>query len=150
MAPQPPAVATFCAPNLADEATVLEFRGSEALCRPYQFDIHLRVTGMSSREMDEPAAVGSPETLNLPGGADGDDAPFVFQGILSKVAVLVETREWALYRVSLVPRLWQLGLTRHSRVFTKMAVPDILAEVLESAELSQGSDFELRLQGDYP
>ncbi|MEM6792267.1 MAG: type VI secretion system tip protein TssI/VgrG, partial [Myxococcota bacterium] len=150
MAPHPPAVATFFAPKLADEATVLEFRGSEALCRPYQFDIHLRVTGMSSREMDEQAAVGSAATLKLRRGADGRDAPFVFQGILSKVAVLVETREWALYQVSLVPRLWQLGLTRHSRVFTKMTVPDILAEVLESADLSQGSDFELRLQGDYP
>ncbi len=145
-APSP--VATFSAPKLTDAASVLEFRGSEALGRPYRFDIHLRVSGEAARNIDEQAAIGTAATLRLQRGTER--APFAFQGVLREVAVLLETTAWALYKVSLVPRIWQLGLTRHSRVFTKMAVPDILAEVLESAGLSQGSDFEMRLQGDYP
>ncbi|MEL6209284.1 MAG: hypothetical protein AAFR44_03735, partial [Pseudomonadota bacterium] len=93
-APSP--VATFSAPKLTDTASVLEFRGSEALCRPYRFDIHLRVSGESARSIDEQAAIGSAATLRLQRGIEG--TPFAFQGVLSEVAVLLETTAWALYK----------------------------------------------------
>ena len=69
-------------------------------------------------------------------------------GILSHLDLLVQTPEWALYRASLVPALWRLGLSQHSRVFTKQSLPDIIKAVLEGAGLTS-EDYELRLAGDY-
>ena len=46
----------------------------------------------------------------------------------------------------IVPRLWQLSLTRHSRIFTKKSIPEIIGEVLGDEGVS---DFELRLSGAY-
>ena len=142
----PAPLARFVAPKLTDRASALEFRGREALGQPYRFDVHLRIVGEDIRAAGERAAVGTEATLRL---TRGDEKPFVVHGILSNVSVLLETASWALYKVSLVPRLWRLGLTRHSRAFTKMTIPDILTEVLEGSGLTAGSDFELRLQGDY-
>ncbi|MEM1030404.1 MAG: type VI secretion system tip protein TssI/VgrG [Myxococcota bacterium] len=141
-------LASFVAPSLADQLSVLEFRGEERLCRPFAFDVHLRVTGEKAHAVDDRAAIGSAATLRLQRG--DDDRPHVFQGILSRVSLLAGVADWALYRVRLVPRLWRLGLTRHSRVFTKTTVPDAIVEVLESAGLAAGADFELRLQETYP
>ena len=39
-------------------------------------------------------------------------------------------------------RLWQLGLSRHSRIFTKMRVPDIIAAILQENGITE---FERRL-----
>ncbi len=45
-------------------------------------------------------------------------------------------------RAVLVPRLWQLALGRHSRIFTKMKVPDIIKAILEENGVT---DHEFRL-----
>ena len=55
----------------------------------------------------------------------------------------------ALYSVRLVPLMWRLTQTRHSRVFVDRSVPEILAAVLASEGLGH-DDFALRLQHQYP
>ena len=46
-----------------------------------------------------------------------------FHGILAHVELLHEFEGHSLLRAVLVPRLWQLGLSKHSRIFTKMTRP---------------------------
>jgi type VI secretion system secreted protein VgrG len=120
--------------------TLVAFRGSEALCRPYQFEVFFT----SKRAIDLGKAVGHRATLKM----DRGTTPFYFNGVLSTVELKVQTHAWALYRATLVPKLWNLSLTKHSRVFTKMSVPKIFQEVLKSAGFD-AADFDLRLQGDY-
>lgn len=135
--------ATIEATSLAETLRVVSLRGTESLCRPYRFDVYVQIDGEASPDLAR--AVASRATLVL---ARDAAQPRVFHGILSDVRLLVQTGTWALYQLTLVPKLWQLGLTRHSRVFTAQSVPGIITEVLESAGLT-AADFELRLGGDY-
>jgi type VI secretion system secreted protein VgrG len=136
-------LATLVATDVADDLRVVAFRGSEALCRPYQLDVHFTVRGGTSPDLAR--AVGSRATLTL---QREEGAPFLFHGVLATARLLAQTAAWSLCEASLVPSLWRLGLTKHSRVFTKMPVPDIIKAVLESADMSS-EDFELRLDGNY-
>lgn len=55
----------------------------------------------------------------------------------------------ALLRAVLVPRLWRLTQTLHSRVFTQQSIPEIIASVLQGGGLASTA-FSLRLSGQYP
>ena len=48
----------------------------------------------------------------------------------------------------LVPQLWQLTQTFHSRMWTNASITDIIKDVLEHGGLSS-SDYELKLAGNY-
>jgi type VI secretion system secreted protein VgrG len=136
--------ATLEAPALADAIRVVGFRGTERLCRPYEFELFAQVEGQG-RAADLEEAISSAAKLTL---QRDQEQPQIFQGILANVSLVQQMPAWALYRLELVPRLWQLGLTRHSRVFTKQSVPDTIQSVLEAAGFGP-EDFELRLDGDY-
>jgi len=136
-------LATLTAADLGAELHVVAFTGREALCRPYRFDLHVSVEGQPT--LDLAAGIGSRATLTL---AREAGQPCSFHGLLAELQLVVQTPAWALYRVSLVPALWRLGLTQHSRVFTQQSLPDIIDEVLQGAGLS-GDDYELRLAGNY-
>ncbi len=135
---------------LPEGAHVLGFRGTEALTRPYAFDIYIAVQG--DVEIEPTAVVGLPATLairNEGAGAallQGRTPDVTYSGILARFQMVRATASSTLYRASLVPRLWQLSLTKHSRVFTKMSIPDILKAVLASEGIS---NFEFRLASGY-
>jgi hypothetical protein len=65
-------------------------------------------------------------------------------GILSDCEMLKKVGEHVLYRVVLVPRLWQLGLYHSNEVFLDKTVPDIFHLVLEEGGFSR-LDYELNL-----
>ena len=54
----------------------------------------------------------------------------------------------AFLRAMLVPRLWRLTQTFHSRIFTQQAIPDILKKTLEDGGLTS-ADYALQLTGQY-
>src|SRR5262249_23639727 len=124
--------------------SVVGFRGSEGLSTLYSFEIHL---ALPADDFDPARAVGSRATLSL----DRQDGkpPFLFHGIFSELSLVHERGGRPLVRGLLVPKLWRLGQTLHSRVFTDMSLPDILAATLEGGGLS-GTDYALRLSGAYP
>jgi type VI secretion system secreted protein VgrG len=70
----------------------------------------------------------------------------VFCGVFGEVELLHAVDGWALVRALLVPRLWQLKLSRHSRIFTQRSIPEVIEAVLQDNGLS-GDDYELRLGG---
>ena len=122
------------------------FRGHEAISRPYAFEVYVTVASEESHELDLGDAVSSKATLTL----DRQDGrpPFAFHGILAEVSLIHEMGGRALVRALLVPRLWQLGQTFHSRIFTGMSIPDIIKETLEDGGLSS-DEYVFKLVEQY-
>lgn len=112
---------------------VAAFRGSEKISTPYQFDVFFTV---------EPEIPGLPLDLNLTDAVYskatltatlGNEMPFSYSGILASVKLVRAGEHTALFRARLVPQLWQLTLTKHSRVWTKKTILDVIKEVLDEA-----------------
>lgn len=124
---------------------VVAFRGTEAISRLYELEIHLAMTEDGAQDFDMADAVGAKATLTM---ARDPASPFVFHGMLASVELVNQYGSYALFRATLVPHLWQLTLSRHSRMFTHKSVPEILEAVLQDGGLAS-SDYELRLHGTY-
>ena len=128
---------------LPDDAQVVGFRGREGISEPYRFDI-----GIVHRDagFDQDAAVLAKATLQIHLG--DQRPPHVYHGILAAVELLHTFEDRLLYRAVLVPKLWQLTLTRHSNVWTDESIPDVIKDVLEWSGLGS-DDFSLQLDESY-
>jgi type VI secretion system secreted protein VgrG len=122
---------------------VIAFRGTEAISSPYQYEIFVTSSGGAGEQIDLGDAIGAKATLTID-RATGRIPPFHFSGVLAAVELLHEMDGFSLFRAVLVPRLWLLSLSKHSRVFTRMALPDIVESVLTENGFNS-DDFELRL-----
>lgn len=139
---------TIASSVIPSSAKVIGFRGVEAISRPYEIEIFFQLKGDDVGELDLADAIGAKTRLVLDRALD-DMPPFYFAGILAVVEMLHAADEYALFRAVLVPRLHQLGLSRHSRIFTKMSVPDVIEAILKDNGFS-GDDYELRLNAYEP
>lgn len=130
---------------LPDGANIVAFRGSEGISRPYVFDVYINVTGPLDIEIDD--APGAKATLSIEqdGVVLGTYSGMIAQFELLR-ATTVGDQSKALYLLRLVPHLWSLSLTRHSRIFTKATIPNIIKTVLSDEGIQ---DVELRLNGSY-
>ncbi|APR84099.1 VgrG protein [Minicystis rosea] len=135
---------TISSSVLPDAARVVGFRGFEAISRPYEIEIFISLQQELGDELDLADGIGAKAALSIDRQVIGEK-PFVFAGILANLELLHAFDGRILLRATLVPRLWQLGLSRHSRIFTKMKVPDIIKSVLEENGVS---DVDMRL-GSY-
>lgn len=132
---------TISSSVLPDSARVIGFRGVEAISRPYEIEVFVTVPQDMGDELDLADGIGAKAKLTLD-RTDLTSPPFVFAGVFSDLEILHAIDGRILLRAVMVPRLWQLGLSRHSRIFTKMTVPDIVKSVLEENGVT---DVELRL-----
>jgi type VI secretion system secreted protein VgrG len=138
---------TISSATLPKGARVVGFRGSEGISRLYAFEIYLELGPEDGVAFELPAAVGAKAKLVADPG-DGRP-PFVFNGIFSEAALVHNAPDGgAVVRAVLVPRLWQLTQTLHSRIFTQQSIPDILKKTLEDGGLTS-SDYSFRLTGQY-
>ncbi len=115
---------------------VRSLRGRSAVSELYAFDLEIEARfseAMDPVTMD--ALLGAPAKI-----AYGPEAERPTHGIVSEVELLTDQAdEVAVYRVTLVPRLWLLTQTRRSRVFADMNVPAVLRAVLRAAGLDDPS-----------
>jgi type VI secretion system secreted protein VgrG len=126
---------------LPEGATVAGFRGSEGLSRPYVFEVFVNVLG--DEEVEPEDAVGCKATLEI---IDGVLPQASWSGIIAYFELVRAVPGNSLYLARIVPRLWQLSLTRHSRIFTKQSIPEVIAAVLDDEGIT---DYELRLKDAY-
>jgi type VI secretion system secreted protein VgrG len=133
---------TFSSSAVPRAARVVGFRGAEAISRPYEHEIFLALHG---EEIELASAIGAAGRLTIDREKD-TIPPFIFAGIVAHIELLHDIDGLSLVRVILVPRLWRLGLSRHSRIFTKVKLPDVIKAVLEDNGLT-GNAYELRLGG---
>ena len=128
---------------LPGSTRVVGFRGVEAISRPYEIEIYVAVQGEEGDAIDLGDAIGAKALLTLDRTTD-ELPPFELAGIFASVELLHEIEGRSLLRAVMVPRLWLLGLSRHSRIFTKMALPDVIKAVLEDNGFSS-DEYALRL-----
>jgi type VI secretion system secreted protein VgrG len=129
---------------LPSNVRVVGVQGREAISRPYRFEIG--VTLPSDVDVDMAGAVSNRATLTIDRGPT--KPLFYFNGIIAALELLHEFGDRTLYRVTLVPKVWQLTLTHHSRIFTDGSVPEIIEATLKYSGL-ESADYKLRLSGKY-
>ena len=139
-----PDLITISSSVLPDDVRVAAFRGREALSTPYEIELFLTMNG---HQLDLADAIGGKACLTID-RANDSLPPFYFSGVLATVELLHEMEDRSLVRAVLVPRLWLLGLSRHSRIFTRVSIVDVIKTVLEDNAI-RSSDVELRL-GSHP
>ncbi|AUX27553.1 hypothetical protein SOCEGT47_081470 [Sorangium cellulosum] len=125
-------------------ARVMGFKGTEALCRPFEIEVLFTVpTGTDVR-----GAVAAPATLALQRG--GDAPPMCWHGVFVRLRLLRESADRALYLGALVPRLWLQRHSVRSFVHTKKKVDAFVTETLLHGGLA-ASDLRFSVDVDrYP
>jgi type VI secretion system secreted protein VgrG len=103
------------------------FTISERISAPYRIDID--VLAERTVKVTPQKLLGESVTLALAYG-DLTGSSRYFNGIVSEVVIGAETERFRQYRITLVPKLWLLSLSHNFRCFEKMAVPDIVKQVL--------------------
>ncbi len=128
---------------------VAAFRGTEGISRPYLFDVYVTVDG-SGDDIDVDDAPGARVTLII---HDQAGMPSRIHGMIASMELVRSVvtdgstgRVHSLYRLHLVPLLWQLSLTKHSRIWSGKSIPEILQEVLADEGVA---DVSLRLDRSY-
>jgi type VI secretion system secreted protein VgrG len=135
---------TFSSSSLPDSTRLVGFRGAETIGRPYEFEVFFTLGDPGDFDLAD--AVGS-KALLLGDPGDGRH-PLRVHGVLGSVELLFASAERALYRGLVVPHLWQLGHSKHSRLFTGKTVPEIIETILLDAGLSK-HDFAFVLGETY-
>ncbi|MDI3286428.1 type VI secretion system tip protein TssI/VgrG [Polyangium sp. 15x6] len=130
---------------LPENSRVATFRGVEGISRPYEFEVMVVVEEADGEEIDLADGIGGKARLVVD-RADDKLPPFIIAGILGSLEHLHSYGGRSLVRAVIVPRLWTLGLSRHSRNFTKKSVPEIIQAILEDNGFTS-DDFEIRLSG---
>lgn len=127
--------------GLGSDVVFVAFRGSEAVSRTYRYAIF--VTLPLNAGLTVADVLGTAVVLSIHHEPEGE--PQRVSGVVAGFDVVHAVDERMLCRVDVVPKLWQLSQSRHSRVFPEMALPDFVAEVLDGA----GIRHELRLEESY-
>ena len=121
---------------------VVRFTGEEAISRPFRFEIEL---ASERADIDPAAPIGQEACLVL--RQEGGKGERRIQGVVSEFEQRCTALEDVqIYRVVLVPRLWQLSLGLQSRVYRGLSYP----EIVESAMSATVSDSQLALSSRYP
>ncbi len=106
----------------------------------------------SSGDVDLEALMAHPATLEILQGSGSRHAPTAWRpihGVLAECAHLIHGKDWIRYRAVLVPHVWLLSLSRDTRIFQQLTVPQVVRQVLTSHGLS-GQAVEFHVQETYP
>src|SRR5687767_10808215 len=95
---------TLSSAVLPASSRVVGFRGTEAISRPYSFEIFIVLTSEQAGEFDMADAINAQTTLTM--HRDDGRPPFVFHGILASLDLVQEFGGRAFFRATLVPKLW--------------------------------------------
>lgn len=132
---------------------VVEWRGEEALSRPYRFEIKLATLNPL---LDDEAMLGQPATLKMT-DAKGNAQPY--HGVVTEAELLDGDGQYFYFRVVLEPRLAILRQSRFSEIWLDKNLPDLIRAAVSEAGLqsegpgtsgaqSDAYDFDIRLTRD--
>ncbi len=125
-----------------DTFTVVEFNGTEAISKLYEFDITLYA---DDPDIDLKEVLKNPVKLTVE--KEGEELR-VFHGILSRFEQLHEYSGHIYFRAILVPRLWIADQYQENQLFLDKSVPDIIEEILKQTGFTT-NDYMLKLTGTY-
>ncbi|MCC6522131.1 MAG: type VI secretion system tip protein VgrG [Polyangiaceae bacterium] len=124
-----------------DGLRVTAFDVDERISAPYRARVFALLHDTAIASLD--GVLGQRGALTVPGA--GDAASLHFPGLVTAVELVHTFGEQALVEVVLRPTLWGLGLERHSRVWVKKKVLDVLAELLDKG----GVAHEMKTEASY-
>lgn len=128
----------FASSMLPASTRVVGFSGHEAISQPYRFEVFV-IAHSDAIDFDLNEAVNTRARLSIDAKKG---PPFLFSGVLGSIDLLHEFGGRALLRAVIVPRLAELALSRHSRIFTKKSPLDVIKAVLEEGGVT---DFEVHV-----
>ncbi len=134
---------TISIEGVSSEIRLLSFHGSEGMSQ--LFDYHVDLVSPDA-DIDFEEVIGKPALLTM----ETDDAQRFVHGIVSRFEVTGSEEAQTHYGATIVPSLWTLGLRQDSCIFQDMTTPEIIQDVLESAGMADGTDFEISAQGSFP
>ncbi|MBF0527805.1 MAG: type VI secretion system tip protein VgrG [Deltaproteobacteria bacterium] len=124
-----------------DAFGVVNFKGTEGLSQPYEFEIELVA---EEPDLDLASILRHTAVFVV----KREDGNVFFNGVLAEFEQLQAFGPYYFYRARLVPKFWRLSLIHHNQVFLDKALPDFFRDVLSDAGLT-GLDYEFRFQHDY-
>jgi type VI secretion system secreted protein VgrG len=128
---------------LGEDALLLAgITGLEGVSMPFSFRLDL-VSEDDAITADRLLRQGVAVTLVLPGGEER-----VIHGLVRRFVQEGGQEELTLYEAEIVPWLWFLSLSRESRIYQNLTVPEILESVFR--RVSPRGEFELRCTRAYP
>ena len=130
-----------------DKLLITGMQGNEGISRLFNFELSL-VSEDKGILFADIIGKGVTVSIELPSG----DWRY-FNGIISTFSQVSgntasgdDTTRAALYRATLVPKLWLLTRSAELRIFQNMTVPEIVEKVFKKFEIT---DYELKLQGNF-
>ena len=141
---------SFRSSGVPKSAGVLCFKGEESISGLFSFDVHLIAPDDDCADLDLDASIGAKATLTVDANDPRRDTPPAeYHGVLADLEIVHAMEGRALLRVTLVPRLFALTQTYHSRMWTKKTIPEVLRDVFQANGLGPG-DVEMRLSAQHP
>jgi type VI secretion system secreted protein VgrG len=133
----------FAASALGPETfRVVRFEGTEAISRPYRFEVELV---SDDPEVAFEDVIDKPATLTMYRGDDPSEVDGIVVDFEQSHEAGGQSEFRYAYRAVLVPRLWRLGLSFQSRIFQNLTVEEIISKVLDDA----GVDYVFKLSASY-
>jgi type VI secretion system secreted protein VgrG len=125
--------------------------GIERISAPFVYTIDL-VAKTNGPEIDLGAVISQPASWSILQGSGSRDDPGTWiatRGVLREFAEVGHGPDWTRYRAELVSPWWPLSLTRRTKVYQHLTVPDLVRQVLVDGGIP-GGDLEFNLRGRYP
>lgn len=127
-----------------DLLTLIQFSGTEAISRLYQYDIDIKGTLDLPDDFCEKTLSAKCQLQVFLGSNK-------LRTIFGVVAEIEESRfltDGAIYRLQLVPNIWNLRHFDTNEVYLDQSIPEVIQTVLEEAELTEDTDFKLDISSD--
>lgn len=136
---------------------VLAFDGNEWLSQPFQYQVEF-TSAVQDIPVEQMLNRDATFSLNAPPQKPpprGFTAPVVkplrtLHGVITAFKRLSESRDEALYQITLEPRLALLGRGKQYRIYQQQSVPEIVENVLRSRHEFRGQHFLFKLAREYP
>lgn len=126
-----------------DHVQVFELTGTEAISRPFRFDLGVVCTG---EPLARDAVAGAKVAIVLERG--GEELRRI-HGMVAAIEDRLDSEvEHRTYQLRVVPRACLMGLVETQEIFLDMSIPDIVRQKLDLVGLS-GDDVSFRLLGEY-
>lgn len=113
--------------------------GEEGLSRLFEFEVIALAENRTKVSFD--ALLGQKVTVKMKMGLD--ETPCYLDGLCHRVRQGGRDDTFTTYRIGMVPDVWKLTKTSHSRIFQQKTVPEILKKVFK------GFDVSWELTGSY-
>jgi type VI secretion system secreted protein VgrG len=122
-----------------DEVELVGVVGRERLSQLFEYDLVLRRAAGPYTDDELDGLLRAPCAITL-----GPRAGDVVHGLLSSIELIdAEQNDAARYLARLVPHAWLLTMTRSSRIYQDVKVPDMVKAILARYGLRAGTDFDI-------